>query len=124
MRFYFTADKLDRALDGLILSITEKAAEGVRNCEYYADKICAVIEDKAELKKLWNYLNNVISEFGVKEAEILKFYALSHKSIVKLPENVRKSVKSAAVKFSRRAYAVKAYEREVKVADKYCCLFN
>lgn len=123
LRFYFSAEKLNGALDNVILLLAEKSASECGRGEYYAEKICAVIYEKARLAELYRYLEKIMSKFNLNDFNVLKFYALTRCGVKRFPAEICRKIKSAAVKFTRKARFIENYEKEVKIAGKYYCLF-
>ena len=122
IRFYFSADTVNKALDNLILDKALKSANHTRSCEYYAERISALIGAKEELSKLWNYLDKVVSSLSPRERSVLKFYAGLRVGLSKLSLARAKEVKRVTVKFTRHARNIERYGEGVQLVKKYYCL--
>ena len=103
LRFYFSAGSLERALNNLIEGIACKSADGIRGCGYYADKISAIINVKAELSEIWAKLNGIIRGMSERDKTSLKRYASLRAGVSKLDISERRELHRATVKFTRRA---------------------
>jgi hypothetical protein len=122
LRFYFSADNLNAAMNNLI----EGCACLSRN-EYEgwcaADKIIALIEAKRELSLLWGYLNGVMEKLEVDDISTLCAYALMRTGISKLNKDAQKNVRRVVTKFTRRARQnISRFEKGLKLLDSYYCL--
>ena len=122
IRFYFSADNVNRALDNLILDKALKSANSGKSCEYYAERITALIGAKEELSKLWNYLDTVVSSLSEQEKTVLRFYAGLRVGLSRLTLAQAKEVKRVTVKFTRHARFVGRYGEGVRLVKKYYCL--
>ncbi|MDE6667986.1 MAG: hypothetical protein K2K38_06565 [Clostridia bacterium] len=122
IRFYFSADNINKALDNLILDKALKSANFTRSCEYYAERISALICAKEELSKLWNYLDKVVSSLNQRERRVLKFYAGLRVGLSKLTLARAKEVKRVTVKFTRHARNIERYGEGVRLVKEYYCL--
>ena len=122
IRFYFSADNVNRALDNLILDKALKSANFGKSCEYYAERITALIGAKEELSKLWNYLDTVVSSLNEQEKTVLRFYAGLRVGLSRLTLAQAKEVKRVTVKFTRHARFVGRYGEGVRLVKKYYCL--
>lgn len=124
IRFYFSAGSINKALDNLILDRALKSANYGRSCEYYTERILALIDAKEELSKLWNYLDGVLSSLTQKERAVLKFYAGLRIGLSKLSEARAKEVKRVTVKFTRHARFLGRFGEGVRLVKKYYCLIR
>jgi len=124
IRFYFSADEINKALDNLILDKALKSANFGRSCEYYAERILALIGAKEELSKLWNYLDGVISSLTARERAVLKFYGESRVGLAGLTPSCMREVKRVTVKFARHARNIGRYGEGVKLVKRYYCLMR
>lgn len=122
LKFYFSADKLNRALDNLITQNALSSADYHFDAEYYAERICAIIGCKKQLSMLWRYLDGVISAFSAREKKVLAFYGALRGGITALPADVKKEIKKVTVKFTRHARNIAAYADGVKLVGGYYCL--
>lgn len=118
LRFYFSADSLERAFEKLILNrACNPYKDGLKN----AEKIIALIEEKKELERLWAYLHRIMESFSEEERERLYKYAL------RLRENAREKTKeesSAVIKFVRRLRRLEDFEKSFEVLKNYYCLIS
>lgn len=122
IRFYFSAGNVNKALDNLILDKALKSAACEKSCEYYAERILALIEAKAELGKLWNYLDGVVSSLTQRERTVLKFYGGLRAGLSKLSVRQAKEVKRVTVKFTRHARFLGRFGEGVRLVKQYYCL--
>jgi len=124
IRFYFSADGINKALDNLILDKALKSADFGRSCEYYAERILALIGAKEELSKLWNYLDGVISSLTARERAVLKYYGGMRVGLTGLTPSQVREVKRVTVKFTRHARNIGRYGEGVKLVKRYYCLMR
>lgn len=124
IRFYFSASRINQALDNLILYSALKQTDYIRGGEYCAERVCKIIEDKSHLGNLWGYLDGVISSFTVRERAVLKFYAKLRVGLKRLPRQSAKEVKRVVVKFTRHARSVYSYGEGLARLSKYYCLMH
>ena len=122
IKFYFSADNVNKALDNLILDKALKSANHTRSCEYYAERITALIGAKEELSRLWSYLDAVVSSLSERERSVLRFYAGLRPGLSKLTLERAKEVKRVTVKFTRHARLIGRYGEGVQLVKKYYCL--
>lgn len=122
IKFYFSAENVNRALDNLILNKALKSANYGRGCEYYAERIFALIDAKKELSRLWDYLDGVVSSLTEKERSVLKFYGGLRTGLSDLTLARAKEVKRVTVKFTRHARFLERYGEGVRLVKKYYCL--
>ena len=124
LKFYFFSDNLNSALDNLIIQTALDSMNCERGGEYYAEKICALSGVKCSLAELWNYLDNVMRGLTEGETAALKYYGAVRHGLSVIPENARKAIKRAAVKFSRRARFIYRYRRGIELVNRYYCLIS
>lgn len=77
LKFYFYADGLNGALDKLAVHYAVSSADCAKGWDYYADKICALTEAKAELAELWAFLDGALSSVTEEDRRALKAYSVS-----------------------------------------------
>ncbi|MCD8372640.1 MAG: hypothetical protein LUD27_05000 [Clostridia bacterium] len=96
LKFYFSAEKVEKALDRLIL---KRAAEidFYRTAEYTAERVTEAIDKKRTLCSLYAFLDGVMSKFSDEEREALKSYAFGGKAAGD------KLTHTLAVRFTRMA---------------------
>ncbi len=117
LRFYFSADSLERAFDNIILKSAVNLAEG--STRHSAERICGLICEKQELGRLWNYIDGVVGSIPEEDIKSLKLYAGMRYSICRADEEVRKCVKRAVVKFMRRARRLESFNCALGLVGKY-----
>lgn len=120
IRFYFSADKLNGALDNLIM---KNACGTETNGEECVNKIIEIIEAKKSLSKLWRYLDSVISGLSEFERSVLKFYGIVRLPLKKLGIERQREVKRVIMKFCRRARFLERYEEGIGLVNLYFALF-
>lgn len=123
LRFYFSADSLERALNNLIIKGAYSSAYS-SECEKYAEKICDLIGEKQSLSRLWEYLDKIMNGLSVDERGVLKSYARMRCGIKKLCGERRREIKRAAVKFTRRARRLESFTEALGLVGKYYCILS
>ena len=123
LRFYFSADSLERAFNNIII---KSALSSARSTEggLYADKICNLIGEKQELSQLWGYVDGVLKSFSESECAVLEEYANMRTGIKELCEEKRRNIRRIAVKFVRRARRLESFDTALGLVGKYYCLIN
>lgn len=123
LRFYYSADSLNKALDNLIMRLALAAGEDVfSGCGRYAERIASVIDVKQKLGGLWARLDEIISAMTEGDRLTLKKYA----SMRVGPGCAdKKEIHRASVKFARRAGGLLSGSDKVyKVLCAYQCLLS
>lgn len=118
IRFYFSADKLNRALDNLITA--EACRFGAE--EKRIERIIEFIEVKKELSRLWRYLDDVMSGIGGSERSILSFYGKFRFGNIRFSAEQRREIKRVVLKFRRRARFLERYGEGIKLVNEYYAL--
>ena len=121
LRFYFCADSLERAFDNLIINNAYKSVQPYSG-ELYAEKICALLEEKKALSWLWYYLDGVIGGITEEERGALESYAKMRFGIKNLDDEKRREIKRAAIKFKRRARRIESFNEALQLINKYYAL--
>ncbi len=117
LRFYFTAESLERAFQNLIeINAYNCGSDAFAS----AEKICSVIGDKMQLERLWAYLDGVIKEMTEKDRCAL----LKYSSRFGVAESDRKECNRAVIKFTRRAWRIGAFAEDLAVLKKYYSLLR
>ena len=124
IRFYFSAEFLNEALDNLILADAVKSANYQKSGEYYFERISKVIEAKSRLSELWKYLDGIISRFNGHDKAVLKYYALLRTGVSRLNTESVKEIKRVTVRFTRRARYIERFGEGVELVKKYYCLMG
>lgn len=119
LRFYFSADKLERTINGLIMKYACAA-----DCQSSAERICTLIEEKIELSVFWNYIDGIMRGLSDEERNSLREYAFMRVALKKQPDDIYKRIKRAAAKLKRRATRVENFTRGAELADKYNCILS
>lgn len=122
LKFYFSVERINRALDNLITENALRSADHTRGGEYYAEKICSIICAKRELSLLWKYLDGIIEQFDEQEKTVLRYYGLCKKGGTALSENSRREVKRVLIKFARRSQNIFRFEEGIRLVNEYYCL--
>ena len=122
LRFYFSVEKLNGALDNLITKYALSSADCSGSAEYYAEKICSIIGVKRGFARLYNYLNGIMEKLTKSELKTLEYYAALKKGILKLPEGARREIKRVLTKFSRKCAGIMRFEEGLKLVDAYFAL--
>ncbi len=122
LRFYYSADSLERAIDNLITGRAyNSAGSGGEEC---AEKICELIGEKSELSVLYNYLDGVITTLPEAERCALENYAVLRGGVKQLGEERIKLLKRAVMKFVRRARRLASFKEGLALVGKYYCLLH
>lgn len=124
LRFYFCADKLNEALDRLMLAAACGSAENIYNCEVCAERIGGLIEAKYALSALWNYLDGVMKGFGGEDKAVLYGYALSRGGWARLGRERANAVRKVVVRFMRRAKYLSRFSSGAELVDKFYALIG
>lgn len=122
LRFYFNADKLNGAADNLMMRYACIAAGAEGGGEFYAEKILKLIAVKDVLAEFWSYLNGVVGKIPPADVEILRRYCLMRTGISRLPDNSRKEIKKALIKFTRRARFAERFAQAEEVINEFYSL--
>lgn len=125
LKFYFYADGLNGALDDACVRFAKASADCFKGCEYYAHKICAVIEAKQELNELWLFLDSALSTMTDGDKIALKGYAESKgkRGGEVIGVEAAKAEHRALMKFSRRVSGrLERHKKQVNVLREYYCL--
>lgn len=117
LRFYFSAESLNKAFDSLIIS---RACAPETDGLDAAEKLCSLIGDKMRLERLWGYLDNILSGLSEEERVTLSKYSAR---CAALKSNDRE-VKRAVIKFTRRARRLDELDEEISVLNDYYCLIK
>ncbi len=121
LRFYFYADRLEKAFDGIIYRSALGSAS-IAESERCAEKICGLIGEKQKLSRFWAYLDKVLCGFTQSERSALGRYASLRCGIKKLGDEERRAIKRAAVKFKRRARRIESFAEALGLVGKYYSL--
>ena len=127
LKFYFFADGLNGAMDSLTFRLAKASADCFNGCEYYAEKICRVIEAKNALNALWLFLDNAMGTMTESDRLALKAYSQSRgkRGGETLEKEEAKAEHRALMKFSRRMSGrLEKYAEQVKVLREYYCLIG
>ena len=121
MKFYFFADSLNRALDGVIMRVAFKAGrDAYRGGEAYFNEMAAVVEIKGELSDFWARLDGIMEGLTERDRRTLKVYAAARTAF---EGEGKREVHRALVKFSRRAKGLLyGDERQYKLMCAYKAL--
>ena len=122
MKFYFCADRLNEAMDRLILAAACGSANSIYNCEESADRVVALIEAKYALSGLWSYLDGVMKGFCGEDKAVLYGYAFSRGGWARLGRERGNAIRKFVVRFMRRAKYLERYEEAVRVLDRFYAL--
>lgn len=122
LRFYFSAEKLEGAIDNLILK-TALSSEESFNGEKCAEKIISLICAKQKLANLYGFLDGVLCGFDKEEIAVLRSYSLMRCGISKLTDERIKLIRKLTVRFSRRAKnGIARHADGLKLIAHYYCL--
>lgn len=119
LRFYFSAESLDRAFDNLI---AHKACDCGADAFKAAEGLCDVIGERMGLERLWAYLDGILSVFSDKERGTLHAYSLRRAAPLK--GAALAEAKRSIIKFTRRARRLADFGYGISVLNKYYCLIT
>ncbi|MDE7181774.1 MAG: hypothetical protein K2O41_01905 [Clostridia bacterium] len=122
LRFYFSAESLERAFDNLITRYALASAE--RGGEESAERILRVLGEKDELAKLWRYIDTVVPTLPPAEQSALKEYAALRCGIKRISDEKRKLLRRSVIKFTRRARRLESFIEGLRLVAKYYCLIS
>lgn len=118
-------------MDAIILRYATSSADCFNGCEYYAEKMCRVIQAKADLGELWAFLDRVLSSVTEEDRRVLKIYSESRRKEKSAAVSGGGQEESAAkralhrslMKFSRRLRGrLASFARQIGVLREYFCL--
>lgn len=121
LKFYFSADGLERHIGGLIMKL---ACDFSGNGDEAAEKILTLIEEKRALADFWCYLDGIISKFSDSEKNALKFYAYLRRGVKSLPKDIYREIRRVATKFIRRARRLEGFSHEMGLVNNYYCVLG
>ena len=124
IKFYFSAESLNKTLDNLIATVALKSDEWVGNGEKCAEKICGLISAKDRLQELWAYLDGVMEKLTLRDRDVLRLYGGLRVGIKRFPVDEAREIRRAAVKFSRHAVNVGRFTEGVRLVNSYYCIFS
>lgn len=122
LKFYFSADSLNRALDNLITQNALSSGDCYYGGEFYAERILELICAKKELNALWRYLDGVISGLPENDINILRYYGALRGGTAKLSAETVKEIKRVTVKFTRRARCAERYAEGIRLVNGFYSL--
>lgn len=115
LRFYFSVDRLNTALDNLILAAACRVEGGT-------DGIIDLIEKKCELSYLWEYVDGIVASFDLEERATLEFYGCLRVGLDMLEPARGREVKRVVTKFARRARNISRFEKQMEILKSFWCL--
>lgn len=124
LRFYFSADKLNCAIDNLIMHCACGSGKNCEDGEESAEKIINLISAKRNLSLLWGYLNGVMQAFGEEDCNLLMNYAYIRCGFSSLGEEEKRRFRRVAVRFSRRAKNAERFVDGIKLINSYYALLS
>lgn len=122
LRFYFRAQRINGALDNLIMRAACCSSDPSRSCERSAEKIIGLIDSKIKLGGLWSYLDGVMASFDASDKGILLGYALSRGGYSSLPDGRANEIRRVVVRFMRRAKYLSRHAEAAALISKYYAL--
>ena len=122
LKFYFSADSLNRALDNLITQNALASENCYYSGEFYAERIIELICAKKELSALWRYLDGVISGFTDNEKNVLKYYGGMRGGTARLSAETVREIKRVTVKFKRRARSLDRFAEGIRLVNGFYAL--
>lgn len=122
LKFYFSADSLNRALDNLITQNALSSGDCYYSGEFYAEKILELICAKKELNALWRYLDGIIGGFSEEDKNVLRYYGALRGGTAKLAADTVREIKRVTIKFARRARCVESYAEGIRLVNGFYAL--
>lgn len=122
LKFYFCADRLNDALDNLIVHSACASGYGPHSFSHYADRVIELVSAKSSLSELWRYLNGIMLTFSGEDKGVLYGYAFMRGGYSALPPERAKSIRRVVVRFMRRAKGLSRYGEALSVLSKYYAL--
>lgn len=119
LRFYFSAEKLNSAVDNLIL---KRACAPCADGREGAERICGLIGEKQELQRFWGYLDGIIGKLAKEDIRSLGEYAAIRCGVKSLEREDNLRLKRAVVKFTRRVKRLEDFAEALGLVGKYYCL--
>ncbi len=107
LRFYFGAERLNAALDGIVMQLAVKSGRDLYSGgERYFERISKILSVKTSLRELWGRLDAVIADMTERDRLTLCAYASARAGTARLKEGERREIHRAITKFSRRAEGI------------------
>lgn len=122
LKFYFYCDKLEEAINRVMLR--RACSSSSRAGEDAAEDMLEIISDKRELCKLYAYVDGIMKKLPESDVKTLYEYSSLRSGVNALPNDMRKAVKRAAVKFVRRARCLERYAQSIAVLGRYYALIG
>ena len=130
LKFYFGAQRLNDAMDELLLRAACASATG-GDAELCARQLCELIGCKCRLAELWSYLDGVMRRFGGRtmplarrfgDRQVLLDYSRMRCGLSKLSADRKNEVRRVVVRFMRGARSLGRYAEALAVLNKYFVL--
>lgn len=119
LKFYFNAAAFNGWLDNVI-TFNACRVDGEAGFE----KVAAIVEDKRELCNLMNYLERKFERLAKEDIAALRRYAFLRVGIKNLEGGIRREIKRAVMKFTRRLTYIERHEEEIRTLRKYRAVLN
>ncbi len=123
LKFYFSAENLERYFDNLIYRKAISSAGG-GGCADCAEEIIGIIGVKDAFGKLWEKLDCVLSDFSERELRVLEFYGGLRRGLRSFAPELRKEIFRVTMKFARRMKRAGDFSDGAALVDKYLCVMN
>ena len=121
LKFYFGAQRLNDAMDELLLRAACASATG-GDAELCARQLCELIGCKCRLAELSSYLDGVMRRFGGGDRQVLLDYSRMRCGLSKLSADRKNEVRRVVVRFMRGARSLGRYAEALAVLNKYFVL--
>ena len=122
LRFYFSADSLNFAMDRLIKRLAIRSQESLGSA--CAERMCDVIGEKSKLSKLWGYIDTVLDTLSGGERRVLQDYSKMRTGIKGLEDDRRREIRRVCMKFTRHARRLEYFAEGLSILGKYYCLIT
>ncbi len=117
LRFYFSAQRIDAAINNLIFTQARAPSAFVGGGEAAMEKIIYLIADKDALGDLWAYLHQVMTAF-VQDEQVLRAYAFRRKREDAL------LTRRVVMRFRRHAWGYARFSEALKILPQYLAFCN
>lgn len=124
LKFYFSADSLERAFDKLIVARACSSGANLADGAECAEYLIELIWEKSELQRLWAYLDGVIAGLSERDCRTLRTYSQMRYGLTSVDAERRKEIRRAAVKFRRRARRTEDFYAGVALVGKYYAMLR
>ena len=116
LRFYRCADAVERLIDNRIMRY---ACSPVLAAQVACERVCSLIEEKAELARLWRRIDGALFSLPVEDRLMLGRYSAEEG----FDADEKRRIRRAAVKLKRRLCFIEGFAVGIALAERYRCLY-